>query len=231
MQIEISEAGYLASESQRPKRSEKAKQKCKSLASFRVETSKKVTSWSKQILSSESKTSKKKLKQILASSNKNELVSMSVACGTFHCGNGISGKRLGRDAAIAQWIRLCLSSCHSGFESQAHHHLYLHCEKNQNKQKQAVFGPFWKNLGSAIIYLLSLGEIIPVSSFPETFSRTLHASFAKSRSRTSVGPTAMIAKASLSSLMGAQPTWNIFDDFKSGKRLISTLFLAFHLKF
>ena len=55
-------------------------------------------------------------------------------------------------AAIAQWIHLRLSSCRPGFESQAFHlcffinsiWLYLSFEKNENKQKEAVFGPFFK---------------------------------------------------------------------------------------
>ena len=57
-----------------------------------------------------------------------------------------------RGAAIAQWIRLHLPSCRPGFESQAHHlcffNLYLsfelECEKNENKQKEAGIGPFFK---------------------------------------------------------------------------------------
>ena len=59
-------------------------------------------------------------------------------------------------AAIAQWIRLRLPSCHPGFESQPHHlrfyqnkdkfvlYLHMHCEKNEDKQKEAGFGPFKK---------------------------------------------------------------------------------------
>ena len=50
-------------------------------------------------------------------------------------------------AAIAQWIRL------PGFESQAFIsfivkfvlYLSLNCEKNENKQKEAGFVPFFKN--------------------------------------------------------------------------------------
>ena len=50
-------------------------------------------------------------------------------------------------AAIAQWIRLHLLSCHPGFESKAHYHysqfvLYLPCEKNKSKQKVAGFCPY-----------------------------------------------------------------------------------------
>ena len=58
-------------------------------------------------------------------------------------------------AAIAQWIRPRLPSCHPGFKSQAHmyafliyivHIVYLsfqlECEKNKNKQKEAGIGPF-----------------------------------------------------------------------------------------
>ena len=48
-------------------------------------------------------------------------------------------------AAIAQWIRLRLPSCHHGFKSQAHHlrfyHLYYlccicHLKRTKNKQKE-----------------------------------------------------------------------------------------------
>ena len=53
-------------------------------------------------------------------------------------------------AAIAQWIRLHLLSCCTGFESQAFmllsptvkFVLYLSCKKNKNKQKEPGFGPF-----------------------------------------------------------------------------------------
>ena len=58
-------------------------------------------------------------------------------------------------AAIAQWIHLRLPSCHSRFETQANHlssyliysqiYLSLYCEKYENKQKEAGFGPFKKN--------------------------------------------------------------------------------------
>ena len=56
---------------------------------------------------------------------------------------------------------------------------------------------------------LSLCDMIPFSSFTETLSSTLHASVAKSRSFTSLGFTAEMAKASLSSFIGAQPTFSI----------------------
>ena len=53
-------------------------------------------------------------------------------------------------AAIAQWNCLRIPSCRPGFESQAAIFafsfivfvLYLSCEKSQNKQKEAGFGPF-----------------------------------------------------------------------------------------
>jgi len=60
---------------------------------------------------------------------------------------------------------------------------------------------------SILIDLLSFKEMIPVSSLIDTVSKTLHASLAKSKSLTSVGPTAIMANASLSSLIGAQPTY------------------------
>ena len=54
-----------------------------------------------------------------------------------------------RGAAIAQWIRLHLPSCHPGFESQAQHLSFYqfkfelcHVEKDKNKQKEAGIGPF-----------------------------------------------------------------------------------------
>ena len=64
-----------------------------------------------------------------------------------------------RGAAIAQWIRLRLPSWRPGFESQAHHLRFfqfkivqivylsfeLEYEKNENKQKEARIGPFFKN--------------------------------------------------------------------------------------
>lgn len=54
--------------------------------------------------------------------------------------------------------------------------------------------------------LLSLCEIVPSSNFLEFAASTLQASFAKSKSLTSVGDTEIKANASLSSLIGAQPT-------------------------
>ena len=74
-------------------------------------------------------------------------------------------------AAIAQWIRLRLPSCHPGFESQAHHlgfyfiysqiclYLSLYCEKNDNKQKVAGFGPFFKKNTKRVS--LCSSEIMP----------------------------------------------------------------------
>jgi len=51
-----------------------------------------------------------------------------------------------------------------------------------------------------------LCEIVPFSSLDDIEARTLHASFAKSRSRTSIGETDINAKASLSSFIVAHPT-------------------------
>ena len=55
------------------------------------------------------------------------------------------------DAALAQWIRLCLPSCRPWFESQAHHlHFYLsifelcHVERMKINEKEAGIGPFFK---------------------------------------------------------------------------------------
>ena len=53
-------------------------------------------------------------------------------------------------AATAPWFCLHLPSCSPGLESQAHHlHFYqfvlkLYQEKNENKQKEAGIGPFFK---------------------------------------------------------------------------------------
>ena len=52
-------------------------------------------------------------------------------------------------AAIAPWFRLRLPSCGPGFESQALHLrffqlLKLYRENNENKQKEAGIGPFFK---------------------------------------------------------------------------------------
>jgi hypothetical protein len=52
-----------------------------------------------------------------------------------------------------------------------------------------------------------LCEIVPFSNFDDMEARTLQASLAKSRSRTSIGGTDINAKASLSSLTVAQPTY------------------------
>ena len=56
-------------------------------------------------------------------------------------------------AAMAQGIRLRLPSCHPRFEPQAHHlHFkafevkFVYCERNENKQKEAGFGPFKKHI-------------------------------------------------------------------------------------
>ena len=45
------------------------------------------------------------------------------------------------DAAIAQWIRLCLPSCRPGFESQAYHlsfykFIVVSCGNDENKRKK-----------------------------------------------------------------------------------------------
>jgi hypothetical protein len=63
-----------------------------------------------------------------------------------------------------------------------------------------------ENKTGQLTYLLSLCEIVPFSNFDDIEARTLHASFAKSRSRTSIGETDINAKASLSSLTVAHPT-------------------------
>ena len=52
-------------------------------------------------------------------------------------------------ATIAMWFRLHLPSCGPGFESQALHLrffqlLKLYRENNENKQKEAGIGPFFK---------------------------------------------------------------------------------------
>ena len=56
-------------------------------------------------------------------------------------------------AAIAQWIRLCLPSCHLGFESHAQYqHFYqfvfelCHVEKTKINEKEAGIGPFFKKI-------------------------------------------------------------------------------------
>ena len=59
----------------------------------------------------------------------------------------INGSSLGSHhwgAAIAQWISLHLPPCCPGFESQARQIRFfiLHFEKNENKQKEAGFGPY-----------------------------------------------------------------------------------------
>ena len=58
-------------------------------------------------------------------------------------------------ATIAQWICLCLPSCRPGFESGAQHLRFYqlpivnlcyicHVKQNENKQKEAGYGPFLK---------------------------------------------------------------------------------------
>ena len=52
-----------------------------------------------------------------------------------------------RGAIIAQWIRLCLPSCHPGFEYKAHHprfHQFIelcNVEKTKISKKEAGIGP------------------------------------------------------------------------------------------
>ena len=51
-------------------------------------------------------------------------------------------------AAIAQWIRLLLPSCHPGFESQAHHlsfykFIIVLCGKDENKRKRVRDWPIF----------------------------------------------------------------------------------------
>ena len=70
--------------------------------------------------------------------------------------NHIFNKKLTFFGGAAQWNSLRLPSCCPGFESQANHlsfisfivkfvlYLSLFCEKNENKQKEAGFGPFFK---------------------------------------------------------------------------------------
>ena len=71
-----------------------------------------------------------------------------------------------RGAAIAQWIHLHLPFCRPRFKSQAHHlcffsflfkfvlYLYLHCVKNENKQKEAGYGPVIKKSHLEKLFLL-----------------------------------------------------------------------------
>lgn len=61
-------------------------------------------------------------------------------------------------------------------------------------------------------YRLSLADIEPFfKSLALLHAKTLHASLAKSRSRTSDGETGINANASLSSLIEAHPTFNIMN--------------------
>ena len=86
-------------------------------------------------------------------------------------------------AAIAQWICLRLPSCLPGFESQAHHLCFfsiyivrivylsfkLECEKNENKQKEAGNGPFFKNekLNMTVVnYVEHFPYLWPVVRYP-----------------------------------------------------------------
>ena len=90
--------------------------------------------------------------------------------------NEINNRLLG--AAIAQWICLYLPSCHPGFKSQAHHQrfypncqfvLYLSCEKNENKQKEAGFDPFKIRLLRSITvhsFLFINGMMWPAAALP-----------------------------------------------------------------
>ena len=61
-----------------------------------------------------------------------------------------------RGAIIAQWIRLCLPSCHPGFEYKAHHlrfHQFIelcNVEKTKINRKDAQTGPFLKNKSSQV---------------------------------------------------------------------------------
>ena len=82
--------------------------------------------------------------------------------------------------------------------------------------------------------LLSLTDIFPDSSVFDFPSRILQASLAKSRSRISGEATAIIANASLSSLIVAQPTWKIQFQLRSfvfchGYNYRGTIFNSNHL--
>ena len=62
-------------------------------------------------------------------------------------------------ASIAPWFHLRLPSCGPRLESQAHNLsffqfelLKLYRENNENKQKEAGIGPFFKRLGDDFIY-------------------------------------------------------------------------------
>ena len=67
-----------------------------------------------------------------------------------------------REASLAQWIRMWLLSLSPRVESQAHHlhfssqnfvlYLSLYREMEENKQKEAGFGPFVTNKGSPLVY-------------------------------------------------------------------------------
>lgn len=71
-----------------------------------------------------------------------------------------------------------------------------------SKGNNIIWTRFW------FPYLLSFWVIVPFSSLPAMEPKTLLASFAKSKSRTSAGETGTIAKASLSSFTGEVPIWN-----------------------
>lgn len=70
-------------------------------------------------------------------------------------------------------------------------------------------------------YLLSFADMAPrANNLALLPANTLHASLAKSRSRTSPGETGISANASLSSLTGAQPTCRRVDaEFISEKKI------------
>ena len=65
-------------------------------------------------------------------------------------------------AAIDQWIRMRLTTCHPGFESQAHHLRIYHFKSNvcyicrciakrtKNKEKETGFGPNFRNFMAII---------------------------------------------------------------------------------
>ena len=78
-------------------------------------------------------------------------------------------------AAIAQWYRLRLPSCGPGFESQAIHLCFfqfvllkLYRENNENKQKEARIGPFFKKINP-------LKRLIKFCQIGENFAKSGHA--------------------------------------------------------
>ena len=70
-------------------------------------------------------------------------------------------------AAIAQWIRLRLPSCHTGFKSQKfnlffYQFIIVSCGKDENKRKR---GRDWPNFYKTILYKKSArNEIKPRTS-------------------------------------------------------------------